>query len=75
MGGWDGEHYHASSEVWDPATGTFSAAGSLAHVRQKHTATLLIDGRVLVVGGWDLDAVVRDKDPLASAEVWVPGDR
>ena len=74
VGGWDGEQYHASSEVWDPATEMFGPAGSLAQVRRKHTATLLPDGRVLIVGGWDLDAIVRDEDPLASAEVWRPSD-
>ena len=45
--------------------GSFSPTGSLAQPRGLHTATLLPDGRILVVGGGD------DGD-LASAEVWDP---
>jgi hypothetical protein len=48
--------------------GTFSPAGSLAEARENHTATLLSDGRVLVVGGWG------GGDFFSSAEVWEPSD-
>ena len=56
----------ASAEIWDPATGTFAPAGSLAEARYGHTATLLPDDRVLVVGGWHGEGIT------ASAEAWRP---
>ena len=56
----------ASAELWDPATMTFSPAGDMSEGRLHHTATLLPDGRVLVIGSGGPDA------PLASAEFWDP---
>ena len=41
-----------TAEVFDPTTGSFSPAGSLLQSRYGHSATLLDDGRVLIVGGW-----------------------
>ena len=54
-----------SAELYDPATGTWTAAGSMATARNLHTATLLPDGDVLVAGG-------LASGYLSSAEIFDP---
>ncbi|MFE8596629.1 kelch repeat-containing protein [Archangium violaceum] len=41
----------SKAEVYDPDTGTWSAAGYMVQSRDGHTATLLPNGKVLVAGG------------------------
>ncbi len=41
----------ATAEVYDPASGTFSAVGPMAAPRYLHAASILPDGTVLVAGG------------------------
>ena len=55
----------ASTELYDPASGTWTATGSLATARDSHTATLLPNGKVLVAGGY-----VFGTASLASAELY-----
>jgi hypothetical protein len=58
------------AEIWDPATESFSLAGSLAETRRSHTATLLGDGRVLILGGVQVQPDgLRE---IALAEIWDP---
>ena len=59
------------AEVYDPATGTFAAAGSLAGGRSLHSAILLTDGRVLVVGGL---ANLGARGAVAQTEIYDPGN-
>ncbi len=59
----------ASAEIWDPATGSFSRSGSLVLPRSGHSATLLPDGRVLIIGG---TRDLGDRQVVTDAEVWDP---
>jgi hypothetical protein len=43
----------ASTEIFDPTSGTFAPGAPLASPRVAHTATRLPDGRVLIAGGTD----------------------
>ncbi len=55
----------ASSELFDPATRTWTATGTMTERRHGHSATLLPNGTVLVAGGYDRDRSV-------SAELYDP---
>jgi len=57
---------NTSAEIYDPATGTFFPTGDMIDPRDLHTATLLLDGRVLLTGGYTLDL------KSAIAEVYNP---
>jgi len=65
--GWSyNDHCYAEAEIYDPATGSFTATGSMADALVAQTATLLPDGRVLIAGGHDASTDV------AGAEIWDP---
>ncbi|MGW8248811.1 MAG: Kelch repeat-containing protein, partial [Acidiferrobacterales bacterium] len=55
-----------TAEIYDPASGTFSNAGSVGSAHTDHTATLLQDGKVLIVGGFDGTA------NTSNAELYIP---
>ncbi|MFT5496467.1 MAG: hypothetical protein ACI9TH_001865, partial [Kiritimatiellia bacterium] len=54
-----------STDLYDPATGTWSAAAPMAIARTRHTATLLTNGKVLVTGG-------SNGSGLTQAEIYNP---
>ncbi|CAN5781362.1 hypothetical protein BH23CHL7_BH23CHL7_06860 [soil metagenome] len=56
----------ASAEIFDPTTGRWSATPSMSVPRTGHTAALLDDGTVLVVGGG------QDRNRWATAEIYDP---
>jgi N-acetylneuraminic acid mutarotase len=41
------------AELWDPITGVWEIVGNLIGARDSHTATLLPNGEVIIVGGFD----------------------
>ncbi|WP_323685595.1 DUF4214 domain-containing protein, partial [Lamprobacter sp.] len=43
---------HGNAELFNPATGTFTATGQLNYPRMNASAATLASGRVLVAGGW-----------------------
>lgn len=65
-----------SSELFDPARQSWSVAPRLAQPRLAHTATMLPDGKILVVGGFArLISGRRVPPPVASAELYEPSTR
>ena len=59
----------AAAEVFDPATRSFHAVGSLHVARAGAAFARLPDGQVLVAGGWSSGG------PTASAEIYDPARR
>jgi len=55
-----------SAELYDSTTGTWTSISNLNTARWAHTATLLSNGKVLVVGGYGVDG------PLKNAELFDP---
>ena len=41
-----------TSMLFDPAAKTWHAVETMLHARVEHSATLLVDGRVMVIGGY-----------------------
>jgi hypothetical protein len=61
---------YRTAELYDPSSGTFQSAAEMTIGRSGHTATLLKNGKVLIVGGWtgryDLRGSAEIYDPAAN---------
>ncbi len=66
-GGFDAGTPIRSAELYDPATGAFTATGDLVQARDAHTSTLLPNGKVLIAGGF-----AGGVDGIRSAELYDP---
>jgi len=63
-----GQEALASAEIYDPATRTWDSTGSMpGQGKRQHTATRLLDGRVLVAGGQD-----NGESPTHTTALWSP---
>ena len=60
---------NSGAELYDPVKGKFTAAGPMSQNRSYHTATLLLDGRVLIAGGVTQGS---QGQTVASAEIFDP---
>jgi hypothetical protein len=71
----------ATAQLFDPATGRWSAAGGLAFPRADHGAALLGNGKVLVTGGSfnqlryvqvnaSMYQVYTDNHLISASELW-----
>lgn len=66
-GGCGGAQSIAIAEIYDPASKTWSLAGTMHVARGYHVAVLLTDGQVLVAGGFGSDGA-----PTATTEIYTP---
>nr|WP_228530652.1 MULTISPECIES: kelch repeat-containing protein [Myxococcaceae] len=57
-----------SQELFDPVTGSWSETGPLTRPRADHSATRLLDGRVLLAGG----QTTAERTGVSDAEVYQP---
>jgi hypothetical protein len=57
----------STCEIYDPATNSWTATGSLNQARDSHGSVLLSDGRVLAVGGAGSNFLL-----ISSAEIYDP---
>ena len=62
----NGYNWLASAEIYDRTTNSWTTVTPMSSGRSGHTATLLADGRVLVVGGNNSGSVLR------TAEIYDP---
>ncbi len=60
------------AELYDPAKGAWSTTGSMHKAREQFTATLLVNGEVLVAGGLNEGGGSGNETTYAEAELYDP---
>lgn len=60
-----------TAEIYNPATGTWSATGSMHISRYGHSTHLLQDGRVLIIGGESTEDL-GETDQVREVEIYDP---
>jgi N-acetylneuraminic acid mutarotase len=74
VGGRSSSTYLNTAQLYDPALGTWSSAGTMTDAREDHTATLLSNGTVAIVGGYNSSSGTLDTveiyDPATNT--WSP---
>ncbi|MGH9794063.1 MAG: Kelch repeat-containing protein [Candidatus Acidiferrales bacterium] len=58
-----------TAEIYDPATQSFSPAGDMPIQAAFHTASVLLDGTVLVAGGWGSNVITGSTCPGAGTGI------
>jgi large repetitive protein len=64
-GGWGYQYssqIYTNAEIYDPTTATWAISASLNRPREAHTATLLPNGEVLLVGGYGSSGALYDAE-------------
>ena len=62
----------STTDIFDPSTGSWSPGPDLAESRSRHTATLLSDGAVLLVGGTAINRENEERYPTWTTEIVRP---
>lgn len=64
--------FQPTTERYDPGSNAFQSASPLIEARSHHTATLMGDGKALVVGGFNRRDVLANKGITESSEIYDP---
>jgi N-acetylneuraminic acid mutarotase len=64
--------YLVTTERFDPGSNAFQSASPMIEARSHHTATLMGDGKALVIGGYNARDVLANKGITESAEIYDP---